>query len=464
MKIITQLKPNNRLVIKKFRLADGFCRPPVKGDNRATRERLRVGKALEELTSTKQLLRSLSQEECYTRATEEIVQLPIPGSGNTNVQSVSKSYRSIPYCPIDNYIHVAEEVGKDSVNIVQTSYEEIAWVRRRALDTLENSQQTKQAHSSWGQPQKEKTFGWSAGQKILEGGAIIDRFCGAENSHMLTLTLPGNTPVAMDALARWSGWIVNRILQVVRRKHTVENPIYWFFVWEHQKRGALHMHFCLGWRVPPEIRELLGKEIIQKFYRCLHEIGAKESIDLFARKGFSGSWKDQEDKWQWDCQQVTKSVAHYFAKYAKKNAEYTRNNGDKQDKNGRKQCFARSSSSSHKRGNYPTRYWGSSKTIKVWTKFLTRKVAFESVGSAEDDIILRNILATAFQYHSPESVHHSSFEIVIPESGIVISSGDVWVFSIVPSEYPSFWAHCMDAIIERSHGDDDLFRTFMESE
>lgn len=463
MKIIAHLKADNRLVVKKIQVRERYRKPPSANDDAPTRERLRVGRSLEVLTNTKRLLTLLSQQEYYVRTTEEIGQLPIPGIDNTGVEQISTSCKNIPYCPIPNDIRTAEVIGKDSVKMVQTSYEDVAWSRRYALDTLANSQQSKKAHSSWGQPQKEKSFGWSAGQKILEGGAVIDRFCGAKNSHMLTMTLPGNTPVAMDALARWSGWIVNRMLQVVRRRHTPENPIYWFFVWEHQKRGALHMHFCLGWKVSPEIRELLGKEIIQKFYRCLHEIGSKESIDLFARKGFAGSWKNKEDKWQWDCQQVNKSVARYFSKYAKKNAEYSRNNAGKQDKKEGKSTFARSSISSRKRGNYPTRYWGSSKTIKVWTKFLTQKVSFECAGEAEDNIVLSNLLSAAFQYHSPESVHHSSFEILLSGSGMCISSGDVWVFTISPDEYPSFWSHCMDAVIDRSPPNKTLYETFMNS-
>ena len=190
--------------------------------------------------------------------------------------------------------------------------------RRAQLDIIRESQRKIDKHSSYGRTQTVKAFTREARSHLLQCGAALDKMGLTEESSLLTLTLPGGTPEAKEALSRWSGWIVNRQLQAVRRELRGER-CHWFFVWELQQRGALHQHWCLTNENYWESR-YLSMVLKDTWYKCLVEIGKLEGIDMFQEHLRRYSHVDKPENWQWNEQKAEKSLGAYFSKYASKTA------------------------------------------------------------------------------------------------------------------------------------------------
>lgn len=448
MHILAKLSPNNKLQIKRYRVADGYRRPKKSDDSVALNNILRDGKNFEELLSRYRILQANSKIVEQTYYTEQVYQGQLDlfenRSKKVSLEKGSAVSTSLP-CSL-KYACISKDGG---VFVENEDYREFQRRSMGLLDLLKKSQQPLKRHISWGKPQRPKLFRYQAGEKIKEGGAIIDRFCGKNNSSMLTLTLPGSSWYAMDAVARWSGWIINRMMQVIRRIPKSCPPVFWFFVWEHQKRGALHLHFCLGWKVHWAKRELLAYRLKDAFYKCLLELKEKDDVDCFQRKGFSISWRFQPWTWKWDYQEINKSVAAYFAKYCQKNAEYNGDNGEKPDRNdGRNRRRSRKVTS--KKGiSYPSRYWGSSQSIKRWCKTLSVSESYCASSREETLAICSRIRRLAVENEEVLSVSVSPFQIIDPKTSICISSGEVETYRFDPDDYPRIWKKIVSEVFER---------------
>lgn len=461
MFILAQLKPNNKLQLTQYRLAEGYGKKQNKGDDTKIRENTYIGRKLQESQECVEIIKRLAPSAIGERIHAETYCMDALFPGYEKQEWDKESY-NVPYCDLNATFPIAKVIpGTTDVVIEQMSLQDVAMERYRALDLLRKSQHDKKTHASWGKLQSPKEFRYQAGQKILEGGSIIDRFCGAENSSMITLTLPGSTWEAMDCLARWSGYVVNRLLQVIRRENDLGSEIYWFFVWEHQKRGALHMHMCLGWKVASEIREQLCQKIKNKWFEVLHELLEKDGTDVFKRKGFAGSWRNRPSEWQWDIQQVRESVAAYFAKYCTKNTEHNGGDGNKSDANVKVNRRAGIKACSRKCISYPTRYWGSSKSIKVRTKFLNQKRKFEAHSNCEANRISDRIDRIAHKYAVPCSVTKGSFYIEDERNGIVIAVGTTKTYIYKPNEFPYLWQGIMNDVIERTITNERIHAEFL---
>lgn len=463
MNIITKLTPNNKFQIKRYRVADGYGRAKRSDDSSDLRDTLQHAKIqqlyedrIKVLNAHTTLATQKVYKECFLEKS-----LPLPGFEEG--RKLTKVSQEIEVKRISDSIEYVSTSPGDNAVVIRETKEEFLQRNSATLDFLKKSQQQLPKHCSWGLKQRPKVFRSQAGEKIKAGGAVIDRFCGLGNTSMLTLTLPGGAWQALDAVSRWSGWIVNRILQVVRRQKDSENPIYWFFVWEHQKRGALHLHFCLGWKVSQEKRELLGKEMKAKWFGCLLEIYDKEKIDCFARKGFQGSWRDKPEKWQWDYQEVRKSVAAYFAKYCKKNASLS---GKAKKRTVRPDEGGGSSSSGlskRKYIHYPSRYWGSSKTVKDWCKYLTRQQKYVAVSEETASEVCGRIRDAAVVGRDFVSVSVSQFEVIEPRTGICISSGTIETYCVSPELYANYWVDIAENLFELDVRMDAKCQQFMQT-
>jgi hypothetical protein len=181
------------------------------------------------------------------------------------------------------------------------------------LDIIKKSQRVKKNPSS--RLNTPKNFTHASGQHLRECGAAIDIACGGNISlcHEITLTLPANTQEAFHAIAAKSGYVVNRLFQPIRRHYGDE--CLWFFVWEYQKRGALHMHICVY-----HPSEKSGKEIAQKLIEQWHQILCDLSemcnTSMFARK--DGRSCTIRSLHQHHTAPIRKAVGAYFSKYAGK--------------------------------------------------------------------------------------------------------------------------------------------------
>ena len=195
---------------------------------------------------------------------------------------------------------------------------------------------------------KIKRFGNIQAQRIHECGASLEmlahdpRFC-----HVTTLTLPANYHEAFECIAAHSGAIINSLFQPLRDKYPDTN--HWFFVWEYQRRGALHAHIA---HYHPDECEgmLIGNILIEQWHKILCEISENSGVDLFL-----SAQKDRctiRQFHQHHTQPMRKSVAGYFSKYASKAGQKEGND------------YIRKFSQMYP----PSRFWGCSKQVKAIAK------------------------------------------------------------------------------------------------
>jgi len=210
------------------------------------------------------------------------------------------------------------------------------------LDVIQKFQRDKKPLFS--RINKPKNFTKQSGQKLRESGAAMDLACDHNTKfcHEVTLTLPANTNEAFTALAAYSGYAMNRLLQPIRRDYG--NDCLWFYVFEYQRRGALHIHIAL---YHPDESEglLIAAKMIEQWHKVLIDIGQKADTDMFLDKRRDRS--TIRSKHQHHTQPIYKAVGSYFSKYAGK--EESKQNWYCQ--------------------KYPvSRFWGSSKVIKQIVK------------------------------------------------------------------------------------------------
>ena len=195
---------------------------------------------------------------------------------------------------------------------------------------------------------KFKHFANIQAQKIHECGAAMEmEMLDPSYCHVTTLTLPANTVAAFECIAAYSGYAVNRLFQPIRRDYADCNR--WFFVWEYQKRGALHLHIA-HYHPCKIIGAEIGQKLIETWHKILCDISDNSGIWLLSDR----CKNDYELKswYQHLSQPMRKSVAGYFSKYAAKANQNEDNN------------YIRKFSEMYP----PSRFWGSSSQIKAIVK------------------------------------------------------------------------------------------------
>jgi len=233
-----------------------------------------------------------------------------------------------------------------------------------------------------------KQFGYRAGQAIREAGAAMELVCGRDMRfcHCTTLTLPANTRAAFECLAAYSSYAVNRLFQMLRRRYPDTN--YWFFVWEFQKRGALHLHIA---HYHPDESEgmLIGNLLIEQWHKILCDISDNSGVWMLSDKCV-GDYAIQS-YYQYHTQPIQKSVAGYFAKYAGKAS------------NSEENSYVRK----HSETLAPKRYWGSSFQLKEIVKTNSYTSLFDIHSASEAERRYQEILSIILE---EEIVYFNRYE------------------------------------------------------
>jgi hypothetical protein len=152
-----------------------------------------------------------------------------------------------------------------------------------------------------------------ARQTILEALHLAERWSGGTSRNSLvTLTLPGSISSELLDFAQVTGWIINRLLQAVRDSKLA---VRWLYVWEYQKRGALHLHISLSSQRDGESQRV-GNLLVAKWRCLLREVKEKFGIDTISRGRDGGVW--DEKYWRNRSEVVQKSLASYLSKYLSK--------------------------------------------------------------------------------------------------------------------------------------------------
>lgn len=133
----------------------------------------------------------------------------------------------------------------------------------------------------------------------------------------LTGTLPGGTQDAMRSIAKWSSWVVHEVLSRLFRAIGVkQSEVLWEWVWEYQKRGALHWHMAVELPTVGQAQRCLSK-FRSVWCAVLRGVDSRVDCDLFERAE-GGTHRHDESVWRVDAQVAIASPSQYLSKYLSK--------------------------------------------------------------------------------------------------------------------------------------------------
>jgi len=426
--ILAQTAANNQILFRYVRTHTSN-KPRVLTDKTAQKETAYIGRLKQEIENIDRAIKYASMQNLYDDDLKTPAQIAEHFAfshdnwlGNNPQYIGTDLDQSHPPQTIE---YVRCENGM--LQTVKESRSEVLARRRSLLDIILKSQQPKKKHSSYGAEQSVKRFTSAAKQRILEAGAVVDRHTKRESQREVTLTIPGSGWDVYDVVSRYSGYIVNRMTQIVRRLEAEGYKLYWFFVWEHQKRGALHQHWCIASDEPPEFVHNVGRLLACKWYQLLEELSVKTGIDLFKKKGSFGTWRYSPKKWQCRVKPIKKGVARYFSKYCSKNSDTSQYNHRRRKNSARLKSGA--SDVSGKRPVYsfcPSRYWGSNRRIKRLCADYRVTISMDVASKRASDFISKTIYNWCNSISPEFQAVSRTFKAVCPETGFVYAEGYEW--------------------------------------
>lgn len=424
-KILAQLTANNQVLIR-YTNRPNCLSPKSQSDLTAQKETEVLGRYQQKIEDLAAIItRGCKEYDHLNYSYVDVSRLASVGTSISAFPPRTEAFNVVPVrlpaCRLDGVI---EYYDTDELRVKKSTYRLLSSARKSLLDIISKSQHPPKKHSTWGQKQSIKRFTSSAKQKILEAGAVIDKHVGVSNSYELTLTVPGSGWDVYNVVSRWSGWIVNRMTQVVRRLGKKGIPCYWFFVWEHQKRGALHQHWCIAIPDEPMLCDWVCRQLRAKWFDLLEELSVKTGIDLFKKRGLSGTWRNSPGVWQSSITPVRKSVAAYFSKYCSKNVRTS-------DYNNRRRAYQTSKNVVGDNKNdkcgvaslCPSRYWGSSSRVKRLCDYYRVTICFDLADSREGDFICKTIRGWLSIVSDKLTEVSRRFKAVAPDTGFVYCSG-----------------------------------------
>ena len=216
------------------------------------------------------------------------------------------------------------------------------------LSLVPNSQ-TERSDAGYGRlPDKPTAFGLNGKRKLIRQGAAMESEAPPHECLFLTGTLPGSTQDSFRAIAEWSAYIVHRLKSWIG---TYAPQKYDFYCWEYQRRGALHLHYCV-WMPNDSARSMVLDKFREWWIQILHRVGESCNTDMF-RKNSGKTWLSDLSKVRAVAEICRKSPARYLAKYLSKSAAPLR---------GPARAFS------------PSRWWGTSRPLKALCDSLTQTI------------------------------------------------------------------------------------------
>lgn len=263
-------------------------------------------------------------------------------------------------------------------------------IRRRGeakknLDIIHEFQRAKRAVKK-----KRRIRGFTpyARRTLLEAGAVTERWTKSPNRNVLvTLTLPGDNSDTRDRFPQFAGYVVNRLLQVIRR---IRQNVVWFFAWELQGRGVLHLHMALS---SPESGVALraGHRVKEVWERVIKELSANGKLDTCSNAKRGLCWLPQY--WQNRVEVCRKSLGAYLSKYISKQKS--------------KPGFSEDKTSTHVSLG---QWWGISRRLLGMVKRCRCSVRFPVAGAAQADAV-HALLKRAVVCNLPVMVYEKAFDV-----------------------------------------------------
>lgn len=293
---------------------------------------------------------------------------------------------------------IAKEVQTRSLDIIRE------FQRAYLASKKKNQNDSCRLRAGWGFSGRRSQFTRLARHRILCGGAVLARESDTPaSSTFCTFTLPGNTTDAINNLSRWASYVCNRLLQYIRREDRRHSePFKWFYSWEHQKRGALHLHLCL-YHPKAGTSYAMGLRLKEAWFSILMDIDKITGVCSFTRRG--GKECVLPGFWRVDIQPVRKSIAAYVSKYVSKGAA--------------------TSPSGQLRFTPPPRWWGMARGLLRQVKAQCSTVTFDALTEDEASALYVDF-GRLIELHKVVQTYQYSFDI---------SHGDYHVGSGIVSNY-----------------------------
>lgn len=221
--------------------------------------------------------------------------------------------------------------------------------------SLGPNSQSQRSDAGFGRlPDKPTTFGLNAKRNLIRRGAAMENTSPPSECLFLTGTLPGSTEDSYRAIAEWSGYIVHRLKSWIGNYAAQKLD---FYCWEYQKRGALHLHYCVHVSDDASRAFIIGG-FHSWWVSILHAIGQKSQCDMF-RKNRNKTHLGNTGVVRAVAEICRKSPARYLAKYLTKSAAPIR---------GSARAFT------------PSRWWGTSRPLKKLCDSLTENIEIIECG------------------------------------------------------------------------------------
>ena len=154
-------------------------------------------------------------------------------------------------------------------------------------------------------------FGLDAKRRIFRVAGALDRFDPVRSNYLfLTATLPGDTDEAKWAIAEYAHEIIDGLKSWLSKRMLNRKE---FYVWENQRRGALHFHYCI--HVPEaEIQDEIRRGFKAEIVRLYDGIQKSHGYSLWGRYADCSSDAKREIL-QARVETVYGSVGAYMAGY-----------------------------------------------------------------------------------------------------------------------------------------------------
>jgi hypothetical protein len=219
------------------------------------------------------------------------------------------------------------------------------------LSLVTNSERTTircQTHSF-----RRTQFGKTARTRLFHAGGVCDIIDPVPKHYLfLTATLPGDDVWCKWAIAEYAHKLVDRLKSWLSKRMLDRKE---FYVWEHQKRQALHLHYCLY--VPDDtIRQRIADEFREEWVRLLDKVGYEVGVSLWGRHS-EKTFQEKLALIKTEAAEVKWSVAKYLSGYV----------GGKGDKHGKDKYY----------DFYPKRWWGISRPLSKLIDEHSEKVVHE---------------------------------------------------------------------------------------
>lgn len=271
-------------------------------------------------------------------------------------------------------MRAAQEAKARSLDIIRE-------VQSKKLEDKRHDTEKRKSKAGWGFLGRVTKFTRLARHRILCAGNILRKTSEEPSeSTFVTLTVPGDTPTVAGDIAKWASYLINNLLQVVRNSDKREGtpPTNWFYAWENQKRGVLHLHIVLH-SAEPGRSYRLGTDVAECWWRLLKTVSSRCHNDLFTRR--NGKECVLPEFWQSDVQPVRKCIASYISKYVSKTSKHPSPTGEKSG------CFS------------PPRWWGMARNLVRAIKEQSSRVV---VSNLSEDIATKLYLELRGILESPD--------------------------------------------------------------